>query len=377
MAEELTLLLKTLKDILSYLVKIGPERRKGKELNRKIDEANAVYKQLFEITAVVTEKTKVSETELSVINELSTKIKRVYQEILTFKSANEVESKATMSAMDFFNLASKLLPSDFDGSQPKFLSFLDALELLKLNCGEHEANAVAFVKTRLTGKARDLITSETTLNEIIDSLKKGIRCKNSQAMTAAMQNCRQNTKDSAQYAAEVESLALNLKRAYITEGVPADTADSYTVNALVKTLSKNANSDKARIIMEAGNFNTVQDALSKFVTITPDSHTTNSVLHYKCNNSRGRLNYTRGRGQRSFHNNQNHYHQAPRGSFGCNRGRGSSYFRANYHNARGNFPRTQYNRSSRNIRYGTSTEPNQGNELNPQLAPLGVTSHET
>lgn len=161
----------------------------------------------------------------------------------------------TISAVDFFNLASKLLPLEFEGSHPQFVLFLDALELLKLNCGEHEANAVAFVETRLTGKAPDLITSEKTLNEIIDTLKGGVRSKS---------KCKRTLLSTQQ--------KLNLKRTYITEGVPNQTADSYTVDAIVKILGKNANSDNARMIMEAGTFNTVQDALSKFVTITIAIH---------------------------------------------------------------------------------------------------------
>lgn len=60
-----------------------------------------------------------------------------------------------LSSVEFLNLASKIVPQEFDGSPDKLRSFLDALNLVKSNADDHSANAVAFIKTRLTGKARD------------------------------------------------------------------------------------------------------------------------------------------------------------------------------------------------------------------------------
>lgn len=74
MAKELTSLCKTLKYIRTYLVKIGPERRKGNKLSRKVDETNVLDKRFPEILTMVNKKIqilRISETELSVIKELS------------------------------------------------------------------------------------------------------------------------------------------------------------------------------------------------------------------------------------------------------------------------------------------------------------------
>lgn len=377
MAEELNLLYRNLKDIRTYLVKIGPERRKGNELNKKLDEANTIYKQLPNIIDIINkqyENDEIDRSEITIIKELSEEIRNLHQEILNFKSSSELASKMSMSAVDFFNLASKLVPIQFDGNQNQIVTFLDAIELLKANCAQHEPNAVAFVKTRLSGKARDLITSENTLEGIIATLKKGLRFENSQVIASKLHNLKQNTKDSAQYASEIESLAHTLKRAFISEGVPTATADNYTVNEVVRTLSKNANSDKARIVMEAGTFSTLQDALSKFTRITPDTTSSAGVYYYKRNYRSDRYNnYNRGRGQHTFNGQYRPNQINQRGSFSQNRARAyfSSSHRSNrgnsYQNHRGNF---------RNVRYASSTEPIAGNDQNPQPVPLGVTNLE-
>ena len=88
----------------------------------------------------------------------------------TPEDEDEIVENMAMSVVDFFNLAGKLVPNQFDGLPDKLLSFLDSLELLKNNSTNHADNALAFVKTRLTGKARDLITNEHTITEIINKL---------------------------------------------------------------------------------------------------------------------------------------------------------------------------------------------------------------
>ncbi|KAJ8909390.1 hypothetical protein NQ315_008877 [Exocentrus adspersus] len=166
------------------------------------------------------------------------------------------------TAVDFFNLASKLIPTQFDGSADKLASFLDSLELLKTVSANQENNAVAFIKTRLVGKARDLITNEASIDTIINKLKSNIKGESSRSLTAKLTNLKQKNKDAASYASEIESLADKLQRAYLTEGVPNAVAESYTVETTVRSLSQNANNEKTRLVMEADTFTTVQDAFA-------------------------------------------------------------------------------------------------------------------
>ncbi|VEN45924.1 unnamed protein product [Callosobruchus maculatus] len=177
-----------------------------------------------------------------------------------------------VTAIEFFNLASKILPHEYDGSPDKLQSFLDGLSLLRANATGHEENAVAYIKTRLCGKARDLISDNDTLQDIGHKLKQGIKTESSQAVTSKILGHKQFQKDKAKYAEYIETLSVKLKRAYISEGVPEAVAETYCANTVVKALSTNSSSDKAKLIMEAGTFNSTQEAITKFVGITSDNN---------------------------------------------------------------------------------------------------------
>lgn len=267
-----------------------------------------------------------------------------------------------MSAIDFFTLASKLVHNQFDGSPDNLRSFLDALELLNSISTGQTANAVHFVKTRLTGKARDLITNETTIEQIIEKLKAGIKGDNSRLLTAKILNFKQNSKDTAAYATEIENLAESLKRAYINEGVPYEVAGTYTTETVVRSLSQNANSEKARLIVEAGTFNTVQEVVTKLV----NSATNNSVsnVFYSGQNFKRSNNWHNGRGQ------YQNFNPANRSQNYCHGRRGRSN-RGRSNNTR--YPHYSFNGRSRSIRFYESGRDSE-NQSDPQQVRLGETN---
>nr|CAH7712627.1 unnamed protein product [Callosobruchus chinensis] len=71
-----------------------------------------------------------------------------------------------MTAIEFFNLASKTLPHEYDGSPDRLQSFLDGHTLLTANATRNEQIAIAYIKARLCGKARDLIGDNDSLQDI-------------------------------------------------------------------------------------------------------------------------------------------------------------------------------------------------------------------
>lgn len=282
----------------------------------------------------------------------------------TPEDEDEIVENMAMSVVDFFNLAGKLVPNQFDGSPDKLLSFLDSLELLKNNSTNHADNALAFVKTRLTGKARDLITNEHTITEIINKLKSGIKGESSRLLLAKLNNTKQNNKDPASYATDVECLAEKLKRAYITEGVPCELAENYTVEATARAVSQNASSEKARLVVEAGTFSTVQELVTKFVNITPQPTSSSNIFYVNQNRQFRHSGNWRSRGQQNVayrHNGNN--------NAGYSRGRpyrGNRTYRGNNH--RNNAVAGRYN--NRNVRY-TETETDSENQSGPQRVRLG------
>lgn len=288
---------------------------------------------------------------------------KIKQDILT-------KFNMPLSAPEFFNLASKIVPAEFDGSEDKLTSFLDALTLLKANVETHEGNAVAYVKTRLTGKARNIVGESATLEEISLKLKNGIKSESSQSVTSKLLNLKQRYND-AKYITEIEGLTHKLKQAYIGEGVPENVAESYTTNTTIKALSANATSEKVKIIMEAGNFHTVQEAMQKFVNVTAENSSSTTVLYTKRqdrggqrSNYRGRRNFeTRGRNpSNSYRNNDARYI----GNTDNYYGRGNQQNRGFSHRGRPFRPYKPF----RHVR-AYETESNQENQQEPQQGPLG------
>nr|CAH7763791.1 unnamed protein product [Callosobruchus chinensis] len=237
-----------------------------------------------------------------------------------------------LSAPEFFNLASKIVPAEFD----------DALALLKANVEIHESIAVAYVKTRLTGKARSIVGESGTLDDIILKLSTfltvtlnsmqeaeyshvlsfrlvvyiapseviiphtttlsfegttyriflstdSINCSCCQQPGHTQMQCPNKALPSEENT-KLECLTQKLKQAYLSEGVPENVAEKYTTDTTVNALSANATSERVEIIMEAGNFNSVQGAVQKIVNLNTDNSSSATVLYIKRGQDRARAN---------------------------------------------------------------------------------------
>jgi len=74
-------------------------------------------------------------------------------------------------------------------------------------------------------------------------------------------NLQQRNKIANQYTIEVEQMTKALEGAYITGGLPLELAKSYSTQHAVKEMTKNCTIDKVKPIMQAGTFNTMNDAV--------------------------------------------------------------------------------------------------------------------
>jgi len=95
-------------------------------------------------------------------------------------------------------------------------------------------------------------------------------------------NLQQRNKTANQYTQEVEQMAKSLEGAVITDGLSLELARSYSTRHAVKAMTKNCTIDKVKTIMQAGTFNTMNEAISKFVnSCTEATGQPNTVLYYK------------------------------------------------------------------------------------------------
>lgn len=228
----------------------------------------------------------------------------------TEKIESKKENNMTaQTVLEFINTATKLIP-DFDGKPENLRSFLDALSLIDTLKGTHETVAITLIKTKLKGNARNLLENESTIQEVIGKLSGSVKGESVEVLSAKILNIKQNNKSANNYCSEIEALTKSLENAYISDGLSTGLATKYSTQVAVRAMTKNCNYDRVKLVMEAGNFGNMNEAIGKFVSsCTEATGQQTSVLYYKnktYNNYRGKRHNRGGRrGNNNSYNNNN------------------------------------------------------------------------
>lgn len=280
----------------------------------------------------------------------------LHEEVL-FNLKRKQETQVTkaenmaLSVAAFLGLASKILP-EFDGKSENLQSFLDGLTLLNSVKETHESVAVSLVKTKLKGTARNLIASESTIQEIIDKLKTSVKGESTEVLTAKILNIKQNSKSATNFVHEIEELTKSLANAYIADGLSSSLAEKYSTQVAVRSMVQNASNERVRLIMESGTFSSMNEAVTKFVNSCTNNTSGSNVLYYNSRSgNRGSRGAENGRGRARNYN----------------RGRGNGRGRGRYQRGRGNFN----NQTRRSTNYQTRCVHDRGNQHSPEATHLG------
>lgn len=284
---------------------------------------------------------------------------------------DSIFSEATMAdRVKFIELACKILP-DFDGTVENLQRFIDALSLLDTLKDTHETVAIQLIKTKLLGTARNYITEETTIQQIIAKLRSSIKGESAESITCKILNTKQLNKNTSDYTKEIEQLTKALNNAYLADGLEPEKAKKYSTQIAVQSMAKNANNEKIKLIMEVGKFDNIAEATAKFTSVADDRSTSQPIFHVRTqrdnqnNNGTNRYRgtyYNRYRGRN--HNNLNRYNNTRNNGSPQNRNyqnphnNNNGNFRGNNYNNR----REQQNNSrsdSRNIRVIEQDSENQ------------------
>lgn len=267
----------------------------------------------------------------------------LHERIEIDKYFSKVEStNMTQTIVEFLNTASKLI-TDFDGKSENLRSFIDSLTLVDTIKGPHESSAVALIKTKIKGNARNLISNESTIIEIINRLQTTVKGESVEVLTAKILNIKQQTKTANTYCNEIELLTKSLENAYISDGLTSELATKYSTQVAIKALTKNCSIDKVKLIMEAGQFNNMNEAISKFVSsCTEATGQQNAILHYR---HRPNPNYFRRTFNRN--NNKNNYSRNRNNNTSYNNNRTTNSANNNYNNRN----QQRYNNNGRNRNY--------------------------
>ena len=130
---------------------------------------------------------------------------------------------------------SKLIP-DFDGKSENLRSFLDSLQLVDAVKDTHEEAAVSVIKTKLRGNARNLISDESTISQIISKLETHVKGESVEVLSAKIMNVRQNGESANAYCNEIDALTKSLESSYIADRLSCALANKYTTHIAVNII---------------------------------------------------------------------------------------------------------------------------------------------
>lgn len=285
----------------------------------------------------------------------------------SLEAQDEINKLSNMTPIEFINTATKLLP-EFDGKIENLSKFINAIDLLETIKETHENIAISLIKTKLTQSASTLITDESTIQAIKSKLLANVKYESPQSISARLNTVKQHNKSDSDFAKEIETLSLQLEQAFIADGLTPALAKSYSTQHAVKTMKTNAKSEEVKLLMRAGQFPTVGDAITKFLELSSESSGTLQVNYInKFRNSnvryRGRGNRSH-RGQRGFSNrNYNTRRNDSHSDNRDNNNRNRNYGHNNNHRGR--------RHNNGNVRY---TEASENGDI-PQSAQLGNVSN--
>lgn len=294
-------------------------------------------------------------------------IRIVLQESIV--SAPPVSQKSVNMVLDaaqFLNLCANSLKVPYDGDSDKLQTFIDSIELIKTYQTGHEALALSFIKTRLTGRARSYITNEDSIENVVIKLKSVIKPESIDLAKAKLIGLEKRNKSTEVYVKELELLAGKLKDAYLTDGVPENVAEKYSIAEAKQAMIKNA-APSAKILIKASRPQSIQELLADFIDANTD---TESLQLNFFRNNRGNFNgFSRQRGNRgNFRGNSNYQrgNNQYRGNNSNNwQGNFSAYSSRNSNNSRQSYSNNNSRRGQRGNTYNVRCVQS-GNDRGPQ-----------
>lgn len=174
MAEKLKSLHDKLLEIRKYLIKIGPDRRKGNNIIRvKLGEADKLVSECNIFLKYYTSvKKSLSETDCLLIQDLCGNFDKLYKEIFELCSEKQQRNMASTNKFDL-KIALNLLPVCKD-DEASIKEFIDSVEYYKSELDEEsQAKLLNFVlKSRLSQAAKlKLSASYANIDAFITDVK--------------------------------------------------------------------------------------------------------------------------------------------------------------------------------------------------------------
>jgi hypothetical protein len=274
--------------------------------------------------------------------------------ILTFSNflptiKEELEKMSELSISEFLKLCSSIMNKNFSGDPLGLESFISAIELMKpLAVAANQTNyLVAFIKTKLEGKAFDAVPSNVnTIDGIVENLRKNIKHENSKIIEGKLMALKTDQRNLTDFTKKAEELSEALKRALVIEGISNSKANEMAIERTIEMCRSSTRSDIVKSVVSSSNFESSKDVISKFLIEITREKKDQQVLAYRNYKPNYRGNSNRGYHSRGYNHN--------------NRGKNnySNNISNNYNNNFGNNRRPNYRR-------GYNNSYNRNNNRNP------------
>lgn len=330
------------------------------------------YKKYQTLKSITIESLKLLSNSIT----LKPKFKTVARAAIIAKRLSS-KGEVKMPAVDI-KLGTSLIQI-YDGSPDHLNSFLDAVALFSDIVNGEFATATAdqkttadvtvfkFIKTRLTGVARQSIIGAQNLKETLDKLKIQCASKISSDNIKAKMIALKKRGTVEEFCKEVENLTQQLAATYINETIPADKANQMATKSGIESLINGIDHTDSKLILRAGTFTKINEAIQKLQENYSEEKQKSSMaqMFYANNN-----HYQRGRGRGGFNSNRRNF---PSDHRSFSRNHDQQRFQNPRNNFRGQNSRGQWNRGRG--RYETrSTYFIQPQAIQPalqQLPPVG------
>lgn len=278
--------------------------------------------------------------------------------------------KLIMEPAQIIEHLNRIMKDTFDGEPTNLDNFIGKINLAKTIIKDQHPNVfVAFIKTRLSGKALEYVKNLNTIDEIIENLKSTIKPESSRVLENRLTSLRMNNKNKSEFTKEIETVSEMLRLSLISDKIPDDVAKRIILEKTVEACNNNARSDRIKSILSAKSFKTTAEVVSElFIQIDTCKveHQINALRitnnnRNRGNNNRGNVRFTSNRGfcGRNYRNNNNNYNNSYNNRYNNRyngRGYNNSRGRGNYYNNRGN-----YNNQNRRGNYNNNNNSNYNN----------------
>lgn len=371
--EKLKLYNATLKEILIYIRKIGPERRTGNAFEKKIRDASICYEN-FNKNLQGIPKDNLVNYELSTIIETTNKY---YNKILEYNSNSKKNFDVKMSSKFDIKVAMNLIPI-MNNTEQTIIQIIDSILFYKsMIDDDSQKHLIDFViKVRLNTSAKlRLKVNYPDVDSLIEDMRKHLLTRKSDtALQAKLMRSRQGHKSIKDFGKELEELFVDLTISQANgDNNKYDILKSINEKNAIRQFADGLRNPKLSTIITARNYTSLKDAIRSAEDEEINKFENNSEIMTFSRRGRG---YNFQNRSKNFSLNKNNFqnlnYQKYKNNYNNRGSRGQNSFRNNFNRhatPRNATPSKTY--ANRSINYAeigqghkAQSSTNENNELN-------------